>query len=125
MQKTIKSSDQELKALRVQLKEKQEKEVALLEHNVELEETCRGLQEQISQKEQEIMDLENRFGDLEDQMKRAIEEKQDSIESLERKIKRLNTSLDSTVTLCSHSSAAIDFACPAEKRASGQNGRVG
>ena len=72
----------------------------MLEQNVELEETCRGLQEQISQKEQEIMNLENKANDIDDEMKRALEEKTEQIESLERRVKRLTNSLDNTVTTC-------------------------
>lgn len=77
----------------------QGKEVHLLERNVELEESCKRVEEQMSLKEQEIMKLDSRCSDLEDEMTRAIEEKEESIESLERKVRRLNTSLETAVSL--------------------------
>eukprot|EP00210_Caulerpa_lentillifera_P001827 g1757.t1 len=84
----------EMKALREQLKEKQDEVVHLLESNVELEETCRGFQQRISSKEEDIMKIEQQLAEMDEETKRTIREKTEAIESLEKKVKRLTHNLD-------------------------------
>lgn len=87
-----------------------------------MENTCQGVEEQVSQKEQQMLELENRFNDLEEESRRALQEKQEQVDSLEHRIKTLSHSLDSTV----RSPLRLRRSrCTAEKSASGNEDGIG
>lgn len=109
-QETIQKHETDIQSLRDQLRESkvafdlpfktdifQERELELLQRNVELEESWRNVEEKMSQKEQQVMELGNKLTDIQEDHQRKIGEKEEAIEGLEKQVRKLKRSNDSTV----------------------------
>jgi len=70
----------------------------MLEKNVQLEETLNTMQTQLNKRDEDVHELEQKFSSMEGEMKKALSNKTTAMEKLQKKAKKLSSTLDETVS---------------------------